>query len=217
MPSLPPTVLLALALQNAPQVAPETMLAVVQAETGGDPLALYDNADKQGYRPKSKAEAVALARRLVAAGHSIDAGVAQLNSANWPRFNVTAETAFDPAVSIKAAGELMVSDYRICLQMRLPKEALRCMISRYNTGDGFKGVGNGYVAKVWKAADLVVPAIKNAGPLPPPPPAETPDDDPSDPAPPAWDVFARADWEMRRADQKAAAPAVVKVIQEPSK
>ncbi|MGE4043371.1 MAG: lytic transglycosylase domain-containing protein [Acetobacteraceae bacterium] len=213
MPTLPPAALLALALQHAPQVAPETMLAVIQAESGGDPFAIYDNTAKQSHRPATKAEAVATARRLLGRGHNIDSGLAQVNSANFARMGLTVETAFEQGESVRAGGAILTEAYRRCEPGRTPLEALRCALSIYNTGRSAAGIINGYVAKVWKAADVIVPAIRSAGPLPSPSPPPQ-DDDPSDPAPPSWDTFARVEWEIRMEERRSAPVTTVRRIKE---
>ncbi len=186
-----------LIIQIAPQVAPQTMAAVIQAESGGNPLAIHDNVSGESFAPATKRDAVALARRLMAAHRSFDAGLTQINSANFEKLGVTVESVFDPASAIKAAETLMVADYRICLKV-VPAAALRCMASRYNTGDSEKGIGNGYVARLWKAAAQIVPAIGGALP----PPANQPESDPSDPEPVPYDVWAHQEWADRQPSRR---------------
>ena len=70
----------ALMEQCAPQIASVTMAAIVQQESGGNPLALHDNTSGKSYRPATIAEAARLARELIAQGHSVDIGLPQINS-----------------------------------------------------------------------------------------------------------------------------------------
>jgi type IV secretion system protein VirB1 len=64
--------LLALASQCAPTVAPETVLAIIQTESSGEPFTLNVNGARQPARQSNAADAAAHARRYVAAGYSVD-------------------------------------------------------------------------------------------------------------------------------------------------
>lgn len=181
--SLP--VSLALATACAPQVAPQTLLAIVRVESGFDPLAIGVNgAPKIKPRPRSAEEATTAARALIRAGRSIDLGLTQLNSRNLAALGITIDQAFDPCRNLAAAARLLQANYAASLaEQPSGQPALRAALSRYNTGHATRGLSNGYVAKVTAA----VPAL--APPTPSPPPADTP----QPPAlPPSWDVFARA-------------------------
>ena len=85
--------LAALIAHCAPNVAPATMAAIVNVESGGNSLAIGDNTAGRSYYPRDRATAESLARRLLQAGHSIDAGIAQIDSMNFAGFGVT--RAFD--------------------------------------------------------------------------------------------------------------------------
>src|SRR5690349_8970173 len=197
MPLLTLPVVLQLAVVHAPAVAPETVAAFAQAESRLDPPAVHDNTSGLRYMPRTLAEAVALARSLLAQEHSLDLGLMQINDANLRRTGLTVESAFDPGRSVGAGAQIMVAAYRRCQQGRGEPDALRCMASIYNTGREQAGLLNGYVARVWKAADVVVPAIPKAVdaassptfPAPSSPPPLSPCGAP----PPSWDGWAVAD------------------------
>ena len=53
MPPLALAIVFQLATINAPQVAPETVLAFAQAESGMNPLAIHDNDSRRSYAPNS--------------------------------------------------------------------------------------------------------------------------------------------------------------------
>lgn len=187
---------LALAATCAPQVAPQTLMAIVQVESGFDPLAIGVNgAPGLRPRPRSATQAAAMARDLIAAGRSIDLGLAQLNHRNLPRLGLSLDEAFDPCRNLTAAATLLAKNYALS-RPRHPdaQAALRAAISLYNTGSQTRGLANGYVARVQAAAG--VPASGPAAPRSslPTPEAATPDlTAPDLTAPPAtWDVFARA-------------------------
>ena len=72
-------------------------------------------------------EAAAL---LIAAGHSVDLGVMQINSRNLGLLGLSLADAFDPCQSVAGAARLIQ------------------LFSRYNTGSPTRGIANGYAVKV---------------------------------------------------------------------
>ena len=78
--------LAALMAHCAPAVAPSTMTAIVQVESGGNPLAIGDNTAGRSYYPHDRGAAERLARRLLNAGHLLDLGIAQIDSMNLVGF-----------------------------------------------------------------------------------------------------------------------------------
>ena len=199
MTSIPLAVVLQLAVANAPQVAPETVAAFAQAESRLNPFAIFDNTARKSYAPGSAGEATAIARNLLDRGHSIDAGLMQINSANFARTGIDAVTAFDPAHSVRAGAQILVDAYQWCQDRQPTAEPLRCMASVYNTGRPTAGERNGYVGKIFAAADHLVPAIRQAVPEKPAATAE-----PAapivphacGPLPPAWDGWAVSSYRM---------------------
>lgn len=192
MTSLPLAIVIQLAVAHAQTVAPETVAAFAQAESRLNPLAIFDNTERRGYAPGSAEEAIAIARTLLDRGHSIDAGLMQINSANFARTGLDADTAFDPARSVRAGAQILVDAYQWCQDRQPTAEPLRCMASVYNTGRPTAGERNGYVGKVFAAADHLVPAIRQA--LPEKPTAAEPAapivPHACGPPPPAWDGWA---------------------------
>jgi type IV secretion system protein VirB1 len=75
---LPPALFAPLAVACAPQVAPGT-LAV--AESGLDPLAIRDNTAHMVWRLRDLRKELLLAEDLIGAGHRLDVGLMQLDSA----------------------------------------------------------------------------------------------------------------------------------------
>jgi type IV secretion system protein VirB1 len=189
MTSLSIALILQLAATHAPLVAPETVLAFAQAESGMNPLAIHDNDSRRSYAPNSISDAVTLAERLLSFGHSIDLGLLQISHRNLVRTGLTIENAFDPAESVRAGGLILVDAYQRCDGA---PDRLRCMASIYNTGHPVRGIRNGYAARVWTAADQIVPAIKKFGHSPSPPPPPNSCGQP----PPSWDGYAVAAYEL---------------------
>ncbi|MGF7212470.1 type IV secretion system protein VirB1 [Skermanella aerolata] len=198
MTSLPLAIVIQLAVAHAQTVAPETVAAFAQAESRLNPFAIFDNTDRRSYAPGSAKEAAVLARTLLDRGHSIDTGLMQINSANFARTGLDADTAFDPAQSVRAGAQILVDAYQWCRDRQPTVKPLRCMASVYNTGRPTAGEHNGYVGKVFAAADHLVPAIRQA--LPEKPTAAEPAapivPHACGPPPPAWDGWAVSSYRM---------------------
>ncbi len=90
-----------LIVQCAPQVAPITMAAIVQQESGGDSLALHDNDSGKTYHLGSLYEAAQMAGDLIRLGHSVDIGLAQINSKNLPALGLTMDQVLDPCTNVR--------------------------------------------------------------------------------------------------------------------
>jgi type IV secretion system protein VirB1 len=150
---------LALALHCAPGVDPHMMVGIAGTESGLDPMYLRDNTSGQVVRGPS---VIATATRLVAAGHSVDLGLMQINSHNLLLLGLGIADAFDACKSITAASKLIE------------------LFSRYNTGSPTKGIVNGYAQKVTASIRAVRTAARDH--IPGPAPGVMLDDGP-DPTP----------------------------------
>lgn len=95
-----------------PGVSDRMMLAVIRVESHGDPLAMLDNATGRSYHPRTRATAERILRRLVAAGHLVDVGLAQVDSENFDRYHLTPATAFQPCANIRAGSMILQAGYR---------------------------------------------------------------------------------------------------------
>jgi type IV secretion system protein VirB1 len=181
---LPPDLVLALAAQCAPAVAPSTLLAVARAESALDPLAIGVNGP--GARrptPRSKVEAIAAARGLLQAGQDLDLGLLQINGRNLGWLGLSLEAAFDPCRSLAAGARVLEDGYAQGARRHGPGQAaLRVALSYYNTGHATRGFANGYVARV----------LSHAVPSAPPASIPRPVAIHAAAPPAAWDVFGRA-------------------------
>lgn len=200
--------IVSLALQCAPSVAPETVVAIVRTESRGHVFALNVNGGRQPLRQASAAAAAATAKRYVAAGYSVDLGLGQINSRNMRWLGLTWETVFDPCTNIAALGRVLTQNYNSVKAGRDPQSALRIALSMYNTGSQSRGFRNGYVAKVVGNAGIAdrqvsytptasqpiadtsgdlqaIIVAENAAQQAPPRPAP----------PPRWNLFERAAYE----------------------
>jgi type IV secretion system protein VirB1 len=203
--------LLALASQCAPGVAPQTVLAIIQTESSGEQFALNVNGGRQPARQTSAADAVATARRYVAAGYSVDLGLGQINSRNMRWLGLTWQTVFDPCTNVAALARVLTINYNAVKAGRDPQTALRVALSMYNTGSQTRGFSNGYVTKVVGnagVADTGVPYRETLPPVAPPATSDlrelltsentairTPAAQPRPAPPPKWNVFERAAYD----------------------
>ena len=193
----------ALASQCAPNVAPQTVVAIVQTESHGRQFALNVNGGSQPPKQSDAASAAATARRYIAAGYSVDLGLGQINSRNMRWLGLSWETVFDPCTNIAALGRVLTQNYSAAIAGRDPQAALRVALSLYNTGSASRGFRNGYVAKVVSNAGIAAPMIAQS----PAPSGSSPDARLQfvaenvgaaltpvavRSAPPAWNLFERA-------------------------
>ena len=198
----------ALASQCAPNVAPQTVAAIVQTESHGRPFALNVNGGSQPPPQANAASAAEIAKRYIAAGYSVDLGLGQINSRNMRWLGLTWETVFDPCTNIAALGRILTQNYSSAIAGRDPQTALRVALSLYNTGSSWGGFRNGYVAKVVGNAGIATALTEQEPTLPPtpsdarvqfiaenvgPPVTSVAYRD----APPAWNLFARAAHDRR--------------------
>ena len=154
-----------LAQACAPNVAPATLFAVAQTESRLNPLAIGVNGPGGGSLDIRALEtAVRTAEALIAAGRNIDLGLGQINSRNLGWLGLSVEAAFDPCRNLAAAARLLQASYaRANPAPGAEQAALRTALSLYNTGDPQRGLRNGYVARVVRAASRYVPALQPAG------------------------------------------------------
>lgn len=182
------TAAIALAAHCAPTVAPETLLSVVQVESRFEPLAIGVNGlPRVTLAPTSIEDAIIRAGELIAAGRSLDLGLAQINSKNLSWLNLSLREVFEPCTNLRAAARVLEAGYARSNPEGVGQQAaLRTTLSYYNTGHRSRGLGNGYVGKVEAAAGRIVPALGsgNAGASTTDSPAPLPEEPCA-----AWDVF----------------------------
>lgn len=202
----------ALASQCAPNVAPQTVMAIVQTESHGRHLALNVNGGSQPPEQATAISAAATAQRYIAAGYSVDLGLGQINSRNMRWLGLTWETVFDPCINIAALGRVLTQNYSAAIAGRDPQTALRVALSLYNTGSSSGGFRNGYVARVVGNAG-VADTMTAQGPTTPLTPSDARVqlisenlEPPVAPitavsAPPAWNLFERTAYAQQAANR----------------
>ncbi len=158
----------------APSVAPDTMRAIVAVESGGNPYALNDNTAHRSYAPQTEQQARTIVLRLLAQGHSVDVGLAQVNSGNFTALHVDATRMLEPCANLTVASRILANDYARALTVSSNQhDALWRAISAYNTGSLF--AGRSYVAAViaqaQRASSVPTISVLTASSQSQPPPA----------------------------------------------
>ncbi|WP_312283643.1 lytic transglycosylase domain-containing protein [Candidatus Igneacidithiobacillus taiwanensis] len=124
--------------QCAPEIAPATMTAIVRVESGGNPWVLWDNTANRGYHPKSRQEALRILRILLAAGHQVDVGIAQVDSENFAQYHLTPKTALNACRNLQAGAQILQADWQQALSRGMTGQAaLYHAFEAYNSGHLF--------------------------------------------------------------------------------
>lgn len=142
----------------APLIAPVTMSAIVQTESGGKPWTIHDNTANQSMTFPTRTQAVAMARTLIAQGHQIDMGLAQVDSENLRWLGLTPASVFDPCTNLGAAQKILIGAYRKA--GAAGPASLKAALEAYNSGNT-RGDAD-YANTVYRMAGApppVVPAI----------------------------------------------------------
>lgn len=152
----------ALITRCAPTVHPETMAALISAESRGHQFAIADagpvklpwaqrKALVRSYYLGSVDEATTKATELIAAGHTVSLGLSQVNDRNLGRLGLTVRAMFDPCTNLATGGKIVTEFYLRAVKKFGPGgKALRAAISAYNSGDWMRGENEGYVGLVFK-------------------------------------------------------------------
>ena len=157
--------LAALVVACAPLVAPDTAHALIRVESGGNPFAIGVVGGALVRQPSNRADAVATARALAAAGWNFSVGLGQINQRNFQRHGLTAETAFDACANLAAMQAILNECFERASSRQRPQAALRNAFSCYYSGNFVTGHRHGYVRKVLAAwASLQPTAHRPAAP-----------------------------------------------------
>ncbi len=130
------------------------LLAIAKVESALNPLAIHDNTTGNGYEPRNRYEAERVASQLLHAGHSLDLGLMQINTANFSHEGLTIASSFDSCRSIRAGANIL---------RKASERATRIALSIYNTGDPARGISNGYADRVEAARALLTTTVHLSG------------------------------------------------------
>lgn len=142
----------------APSVSADTMRAIVAVESHGYSYAINDNTNHTAYcvpggriYPCGRQRATAIADGAIAHGHSVDVGIAQVNSGNFQSYHVLAARMLEPCLNLRIGGAILTSAYRSSIvRFANQREALWHAIMAYNSGSLY--IGENYVRSVIDAA-----------------------------------------------------------------
>ena len=149
---------LALALACAPQVHADTARALVSVESAFNPWAIGVVGGALVRQPRHRAEALATAKALQAAGWNFSVGLGQINVGNFDRLGLTVETAFEPCANLAAMQTVLAECFDRAngsASKAVHQVALRQALSCYYSGNFDTGFRHGYVRKVVVAARAV--------------------------------------------------------------
>lgn len=137
----------------APSVAPETMTALVDVESSGNPYAIGVVDGRLERQPETLAEALSTARALEAAGWNYSVGLAQVNRLNFKVYRLTLEQAFEPCRNLATGAAILGECYARATIDRDPQVGLRAALSCYYSGGFERGFqpdddGTSYVERV---------------------------------------------------------------------
>jgi type IV secretion system protein VirB1 len=130
--------------------SPVTMEKIVYVESGGKPFVIHDNTANKSYIFSNKLSAVRQAKYLINSGHNIDMGLAQINSVNVSKFNISLMRVFNPCYNIYVGSYILYKDYnKAVLKFGNTHTALFRTLEAYNSGS-FYG-DKTYAFNVWNA------------------------------------------------------------------
>ncbi|WP_304350875.1 lytic transglycosylase domain-containing protein [Comamonas testosteroni] len=171
----------------APTVHPETMAAVISAESRGHQFAIADagpvhlpwsqrKSMVRSLYPSTVEEAVATAQSLISRGHTVSLGVGQVNDRNLARMGVSVKDMFDPCLNLSAAAKILTDFYeRAVKKFGNGPGTLQAALSAYNSGDWTRGARDGYVNLIYQQvgrplalrSQRVVPKLSGTSPKTP--------------------------------------------------
>ena len=156
--------LAALIERCAPTVHPDTMTAIISAESRGHQFAIADAGPVnlpwaqrkhlvRSHYLGSVDEAEAKATSLIANGHTVSLGLAQINDRNLSKLGLSIRDVFEPCANLAAGGKILTEFYlRAVKEFGGGERALRASISAYNSGSWIRGEKEGYVGLVYNQA-----------------------------------------------------------------
>ena len=136
----------------APAVDAALMQAIIQTESNGNPLSLVDagladlpwskrKTQVRSLQPANRQAAEKAATDLIAQGHIVAIGMAQVTSPHLQPLGLTVSQLFDPCTNI-AVGARILQNFSAIAPDR------QSALSAYNTGNFTSGIENGYVTRI---------------------------------------------------------------------
>lgn len=130
------TALVALAMQCAASVHPDTAREVARVESGFNPYAIAEIIPKDkrkpgdsgviSYSPQTKEEALQIIERIKSTQRRFSVGLMQITSTNFDKYDVTAEKLLNPCPNLSVFEKILVDCYQRGGNL---KNALSCYYS----------------------------------------------------------------------------------------
>lgn len=169
--TLTPLVLSGLFLQCAPDVAPQTLNAIVSVESSRNPYVVANVTDGTSHYFNEKEKAVTFLNKLEHDKKNYSAGIMQVNSANFKLLNLNNNTVFDPCTNIRAGAVVLKGCWERAVSANTDEQkALRDAMSCYYSGNFTRGYkketsdGKSYIQRIEEKTRVnsryTVPAIK---------------------------------------------------------
>ena len=159
----------ALAQRCAPAVSSHVMAPLVKVESGFNPYAIGVVGGRLARQATNKAEAVATANALKAAGLRFSAGVGQVYMGNWAAYGLNSDSVFDPCPNIKASAAIYQACYdRAIADIPNPLLARNAAYSCYysnNFTTGLKPDGPGQIPYVQKVLNSAAELAEQPAPV----------------------------------------------------
>lgn len=131
---------ISLSEQCAPTVDPSIMEAIVTVESNYNPYAIGIVGAYLSRQPKTKKEAIAVAKSLEQEGFNFSMGLAQVNYHNLDKYDLTYETVFNPCVNLTAASEIYGDCFnRASKQFSTGIQSMKAAFSCYYSGNFKRG------------------------------------------------------------------------------
>ncbi|ARR51917.1 hypothetical protein ETN89_19910 (plasmid) [Photobacterium damselae subsp. damselae] len=148
--------ILSLANQCQSNISTEIIQKLINIESAGNPFAIAIKDVPIVKQPRNKEEAINAIKQLDSLGFNYSVGLMQINHANFKKYSLTHDTAFDYCPNIKAGSEIFLE----CLNRAKEKyssktesQILNHAASCYYSGNftyGFKKEGKSNVSYVEK-------------------------------------------------------------------
>jgi type IV secretion system protein VirB1 len=115
------TTFIALAMQCAATVHPDTAMDVVRVESGLNPYAIAEIIPKEQrikdgksvitHLPNNKKDALSIVRNIELKKRRYSVGLMQITSTNFDKFNVDAEKLFNPCTNLTVFEKILTDCY----------------------------------------------------------------------------------------------------------
>lgn len=139
----------ALAERCAPHVAPSTLRAMAEVESGLNPYAIGVVNGRLARQPRSLLEGISTVAELQRNNMRFSAGVLQIYVGNWSNLGLDSVNVFEPCRNMRASATILGDCFaRASKVSEDEQQALRRALSCYYSNNFVTGFREGYVQKI---------------------------------------------------------------------